>query len=145
MATPNGSSSSFCLVTSAHCSRSVSTKIKDPTRFPLFFSGPSQLEGLSVGVLGPFQLGGKRARRCLIRPCLYVSFIELLGDVPQTNPNVDPVTLAEPDSSHAPGPHCDLLGQRSAELLMAEPWPDAFHQVTLFALVFRVISRTVAS
>lgn len=34
-------------------------------------------------------------------------------------------------------PHCDLLGQRSAELLMAEPWPDAFHQVSALALVFR--------
>lgn len=107
----------FAWSSSAHCSRSFSTKVKDPTRFPLFFSGPSQLEALSVGVLGPFRLGGERARRCLIRPCLYVSFIELLGDVPQTNPNVDPVTLAEPDSSHAPGPHRDLLGRRSAELL----------------------------
>lgn len=27
---------------------------------------------------------------------------------------------------------------------MAEQWPDAFHQVTLFELLFR-ISRTVAS
>ena len=34
----------------------------------------------------------------LIKLCLYVFFIELLEDASQTNPNVDTVTLAEPDS-----------------------------------------------